>query len=222
MRGFLFILPLIIYGCGKGTPVAPSGAILSMTVTPSTVPLNGEATVTVTAVRINGQPVNPGTNIFLSTTLGSIDSPVVTDERGVATAVFRAGSFGGQATITASSGNAEPVSVEVGVGLEIGEAVLRISPSVVPSSGGEFEVKVIVVDKSGNPLEGASVLFSSSVGVFATEGVVRSNSDGIAVDSLFLSAMDVANSGGEVKVAAIVSSGNSSVTLSHLLPVAGN
>jgi len=71
--------------CDKGVPTAPAGATLVLTASPLTIPTStGTSTITVTALRSGGQPVNPGTEIRLDTTLGTIEPIVTTDERGQA------------------------------------------------------------------------------------------------------------------------------------------
>src|ERR1044072_1567713 len=103
--------------CDKGIPTAPAGAVLVLTASPLTIPTStGTSTITVTALRSGGQPVNPGTEIRLDTTLGTIEPIVTTDERGQAVAILRGTGTGGEATVTARSGTAAAVTLKVNIG----------------------------------------------------------------------------------------------------------
>ncbi|HEV2845026.1 MAG TPA: hypothetical protein VG477_09290, partial [Thermoanaerobaculia bacterium] len=75
-------------GCDKASPVAPSGSILTISANPSQVGLNGRSTITVVGRKPDGNPLNPGTEIRLSSERGTIDSIVTTDDQGRATATF--------------------------------------------------------------------------------------------------------------------------------------
>src|SRR6185503_2151782 len=53
-----------LMACDKGIPTAPAGTTLVVTANPVTIPnQNGTSTITITALRSGGQPVNPGTEI---------------------------------------------------------------------------------------------------------------------------------------------------------------
>ena len=70
---------LVLGGCDKASPVAPSGTVVSVSVNPSKIAVDGTASVRVVAVRPNGTPVTPGTMVTFTTTLGSIQPSVATD-----------------------------------------------------------------------------------------------------------------------------------------------
>lgn len=106
-------------GCDKApNPVAPSGTILSATAVPSKIRLSGEpSTVTVTGIRPDGNPIRPGTQITLSTTLGTLrpigtncnSTAVLTiveaNDSGQVGAILCGDGRGGEASIAASLTN---------------------------------------------------------------------------------------------------------------------
>lgn len=178
-------LPLLfLLGCDEGTPVAPSGAILTVSANPESIALFGESVITLTAQRSNGQPVNPGTEIFLTTDLGSIPAAVETDERGIARAVLEGRGTGGTATVQAVSGGAT-AEVEVAIGDPIESLSLTVAPRTLPSTGGTVNLRVLARDAQGDPIAGVSVVFSSETGTLASGGAIeRTAADGTATDTL--------------------------------------
>ncbi len=89
--------------CDSATPTAPSGTILTITASPSQIGLNGTSQITVIGRRPDGNPLNPGTEIFFSTSLGSVSPTVTTvDDDGVARATLRGDGRPGTANVTAS------------------------------------------------------------------------------------------------------------------------
>jgi hypothetical protein len=200
------LLPVILLAlvgfaasCDKGTPVAPRGAVLSLTASPTQIGLLGTSQVKVVAQRANGVPVNPGTEIRLHTTLGELPQIVTTDSRGVAHAELRAGDRAGTARISASSGVAEAAVVEVQIGFRPGTLILEANPQSVGLGGGTVSLSARVLDDGGAALSGASVVFSAPRGSFSANPVTT-DGQGRAVTQLSLSANDVL--GNEVEVTA--------------------
>src|SRR5688572_17270247 len=68
----LLVAALGLAGCDKAGPVAPEGSVLTISASPNRIASDGISTITVTARKSSGFPVNPGTPVFLSTTRGSI------------------------------------------------------------------------------------------------------------------------------------------------------
>src|SRR5215210_2642976 len=107
--GLLALLCLLTpsLGCDKATPVAPTGSILSLSANPTKIGLNGTSTITVVGRKPDGNPLNPGTEIRLSTDLGTISPSVVqVDSGGRATATLRGDGRPGPAKITAATADA--------------------------------------------------------------------------------------------------------------------
>lgn len=194
----LALLPLA--ACDKATPVAPEGATLTLSANPTSVSsTTGTSTITVVARKANGTPLNPGTEIQLSTTLGTIDSVVRTNDSGVATAVLRGTGRAGMATVSATSGAiATPATVEITLGVAAGRVSLQATPSTVSvtdlGDGAAVAVRLLALvrDDQGQPLQDALVNFSTETGVLQSGGAFkRTDANGQASDTLTVRAPDV-------------------------------
>src|SRR5436305_2633419 len=136
----LFILAaLTLVGCDKATPVAPDGTALVVSANPSQISLTGTSTITVVGRRPDGNPLNPGTEIRLSSDIGTIDSLVAVDRTGTATATFHADGRPGPAKITAATGTG---TVMATTSIQVGQAtgskptvLVSVSPNNVPVNG---------------------------------------------------------------------------------------
>lgn len=185
----LLLLGLIIFAivnCDQVDFTAPTGSTLSISVQPPSVANNGNANITVVGTRSNGAPLPDETIIQFTTNLGSISPNPVKTDNGIASATFRAGVRSGTATITASSGSADAVTVDVVVGEARPEQIILISdPTSLPVGGGTVELRAHVTDADGNPLAGVAVFFQSDFGTLASGGrAVRTNDAGVAIDRL--------------------------------------
>ena len=85
----IFLAVLVLVGlavspaCDKASPVAPAGTTITLSVNPTRINITGQATVTAIVRRENGSPVNPGTVVNFSTTLGELSSnDAPTDDTG--------------------------------------------------------------------------------------------------------------------------------------------
>jgi hypothetical protein len=175
--------------CDEGTPVAPTGAILRISAQPTRISASGTSTVTLQAVRSNGNPVNEGTEIRLSSSIGTIDEVVFTDSNGVAKATLVGDGRVGTATITAHSGALEPVTTEVAVGSLAASIRIQVSPSSVPETGGVLSLLALVRDDQGQPLPEATVNFTTDAGTLASGGAfLLSDANGQATDELTVTA----------------------------------
>lgn len=183
--------------CQEGTPVSPSGTTLRISAQPTRIAKNGVAQITLQALRGNGNPVNPGTEIRLSTTVGEVDEVIHTDADGVARAELSGAGQVGTATVTAHSGAVEPVTVDVAIGSLAASVRLQVTPSGVPESGGVLDLLALVRDEQGQPLPDASVNFTSEVGALESGGsFLNTNAAGEARDVLAVAAADLQSVGG--------------------------
>jgi PKD repeat protein len=205
----LLFLVLVAGACDKATPTAPTGSTLSVTASPLEITANGTANVTVVATRAaGGGPVTPGTEIRLSTTLGTIDEVVTTDASGVARATLRGSGRPGTAKITASSGAAAPVTVDVKVGSTAGRINLTVQPNSVPVEENATITAIATVrDDQGQALAGAGVVFDSEIGQFDTVGIVTTDSSGQARNRLRVTSAQLFLLSDSLNVTAEVSSG---------------
>jgi Invasin, domain 3 len=188
---------LLLAGCDKASPVAPSGTTLSVSANPSTVGLTGTSTITVIGRQPNGNPLNPGTEIIFSVDRGSIDPIAKIQSGGTATATFRADGRSGTAHVTATtggssgggtsgSGGSTSATVDVQVGLSSGDkptVVLSASPSSVPVNG-TSTITVIARNADGSPASaGQPVILTTNLGTITPNRPVT-QADGTATAKL--------------------------------------
>jgi hypothetical protein len=214
VASMLFLTSLLpLAGCDKATPVAPGGSILAISANPTKIGVNGQSTITVIGRKPDGNPLNPGTEIRMTATLGSVDSIVTTDRSGTATATFQANGQLGTATITAATGTSTggsgggttsdttgssagtlTASVRVQVGTSAKTITIQPTPTSIPVDGGSVKLLAVVRDANGQPLPNQGVNFTTDLGTLASRGgIVQTNSQGIAKDTLVVTSADLAN-----------------------------
>lgn len=208
-------------GCGKATPVAPSGSLLALSANPGRIiSPTGTSTITAVATKASGQPVDPGTQIRFDTDLGTIGTIASTNGNGEATVTLKGDGRVGMATIHASTGTIAPVMIMVQIGTAAGSLTLQATPSSVPESGGTIMLTALVRDDTGAPLPGISVNFSSQVGTLRSGGsFVTSNIGGIATDTLKVSAIDVSTLGSNTFTVTAQAAGSGGMLMSQTFSV---
>lgn len=212
LRALLGVLFLGFAACEEGTPVSPPGAILRMSANPTRISRTGASTLTLQVLRSNGIPVNPGTEIRLSTNIGVVDPVVHTDDDGVAHATLRGDGRVGEATVVAHSGNVDPVETVVAVGSLATSISLSVDPTTVPETGGVVQLIALVRDENGQPLPDASVNFRTEAGSLDSGGrFITSNANGEARDRLRLDAADVQSEPDRIITVTVESGGESGV-----------
>ncbi len=113
----LLLASLAILSCDSANPVAPTGSTLTVTANPTLITLNGTSTITVTGFRPDGNPLNPGTQVNLSSSIGTLGATIVEIQNGRATTTLRPDGRTGAATVTAKlPGGDTEASVEVQIG----------------------------------------------------------------------------------------------------------
>jgi hypothetical protein len=150
--------------------------------------VGGVSNVTVVAFD-GGGPVPNGTQIFLTTPIGTIEERVET-EGGIARATLRSDGRSGDAAIVASSGAAASVTLNPPVTIGVSEAariVLSAHPAVASAPDFTSEIVATVFDAGGGPLGNVPLVFSTTAGRLASAGsVLRTDSLGRATDRLSL------------------------------------
>lgn len=246
---FAVITVISVSGCDKATPVAPDGSILVITANPTKIALNGAATITVIGRKPDGQPLNPGTEIRLSATNGSIPSIVLTDRSGTATASYQSNGTPGTATITAATGTGGSgssggtttsdggtgttsgsltASVTIQVGVSAKTIIVQPTPTSIPSTGGRVSLLAIVRDANGQPQPNQGVNFSTDLGTLDSRGaIVFTDANGQAHDTLRVTANDLLNNATSIHVTAQTAgsdgglvSGSATITVQSTRPVA--
>ena len=201
-RSQLHLLALLtllsVFACDQVTPVAPVGSTITISVNPSRIDAEGEtALVTIIVRKEDGTPVNPGTQVNISTTLGTLAPEVAfTDETGVAKSELAGDGRIGMATVSATTGAAALVSVDVQIGSVAASITVTATPTNVPKDPqgdeGVIQLLALIRDDTGAPLGGGFVNFFSEAGDLASQGAsVVTNELGEARDTLTISRDDV-------------------------------
>jgi hypothetical protein len=175
----LALSPFTQAGCDKAqNPLAPASTVLTLTAVPTQISISGQGSrITVIGVKPDGNPINPGTQITLITSLGVLRPPgvactnpavvdiVEADGSGRATAQLcgdgRVGDAEVTATLTNVSGGGEGGGTAT-VTVRIGETdaskptvLVNANPSVVPV-GGESVITLIGRAADGTPVPAGS------------------------------------------------------------------
>ena len=168
----LVLAVVVAAACDNANPVAPSGTILTISAAPTQIGLTGSSTITVIGRQPNGNPLNPGTEIRFTTSLGIIDSIVPVDNNGVARTALRADRQSGTATVTATTGagsgdTASTASIDVLIGESDATRptlVLSASPNNVPVEG-TSEITIIGRNPDGTPVDaGLEMILTTTLG----------------------------------------------------------
>lgn len=168
----LLCLLAAFLGCDKATPVAPTGTTLTISANPTKIGLTGSSTITIIGRKPDGNPLNPGTEIRLSSDRGTVSPSVVqVDNTGRATATFRADGRSGSAKVTAATADATvDATIQVGESDETKPTVLvSVSPSTI-SLNGTATVTVIARNADGTPVaSGERVTLTTTLGSLAND-----------------------------------------------------
>jgi len=189
----LILLPVL--GCDKASPVAPSDATLSVSANPSQINSpTGTSTITAVVLKANGQPV-AGTEVRFSTTLGTIDSVVTTNNSGVAQATLKGDGRQGTAKVTVTTGAVKaPDPLEVTIGQAAKTITLQATPALIPANGGKVTLLALLRDSFGLPLAGQGVNFTTQLGRLASGGaILLTNANGQVTDTLTVTETDLSN-----------------------------
>ena len=212
----ILLSALAVFACDKGDPVAPVGAKLTVTANPMQIGVNGAATVVATVLRSSGAPVNPGTEVHFFTTLGTVSPEVATtDANGLASSTLHGSVSQGTAKVSASSGGTTSSTIDITIGIKATVLTLDANPSTIdPALTTNVKLTATVVDPDGNRLSNVLVLLSAEAGTLRSHGTgVRTDSRGIATDTLTITPTDAAVAGGDgaITVTAQASSGGQTV-----------
>jgi hypothetical protein len=175
---------LLMAGCDKLPLLAPQESTITLSTASTVVQANGVTELRATVLEQGGTPVQNGTTVTFSTTLGTLSPTDARTTNGVATVQFLGNGQSGTASVRAISGGAASEPLEISVGAAATSRVtLTASPSSVPSSGGSTTLSALVADQSGNPLSGVPVSFTTTAGTLSA-AVVNTDSTGIAKTTL--------------------------------------
>jgi hypothetical protein len=220
-------------GCDKVPLLAPSGTVITLFPASNTVPVNGEIEIVATVIENGvaappsttpttgtpttpttptsttgagaGTPVQNGTLVSFTTTIGRIEPREARTNNGEVRVRFIAGGQSGTATVTAYSGGASGKLENLKVGAAAVERVnLIASPQTLGPSGGTAVISARVEDVSGLGVAGVPVNFTTDAGVLSA-ATATTDANGIASVTLTTSR--------QAKVTANVAGKTSDVTV---------
>ena len=167
------LVALAVPGCDKMPLVAPTDTTITLYASSTTVGLNGTVTITATVIEAAGTPVQNGTVVTFTTTLGTIAPAEARTAGGKVSVTLSAGSKSGTAEVSAHSGSSsssDTLSISIGAAAA-GSIQILANPSALPASGGTVQLTALVDDASGNRIAGVPVSFTTDNGLLAQTSV---------------------------------------------------
>jgi len=202
-------------GCDKVPLLAPSGSVISLFAAANTVPLNGDIEIVANVIENGttqtpaqtpgsttpgtptsgtttsttagaGTPVQNGTLVSFTTTIGRIEPSEARTSNGQVRVRFFSGGQSGVATITAFSGGASGKLENLKVGAAgVERVVVGANPQTVAPTGGTSTITARVEDVSGTGLSGIPVTFTTDNGSL-NPSTAPTDSSGVATTTLTL------------------------------------
>jgi large repetitive protein len=228
--------------CDKVPLVAPSGSVITLFAAANTVPLNGDVEIVANVIENGttqsapsapgtttpgtgttgttsttsagaGTPVQNGTLVSFTTTIGRIEPSEARTTNGQVRVRFFPGNQSGTATITAFSGGASGKLENLKVGSAAAERlIVSASPQTLPAGGGTATISARVEDVSGAGLPGIPVTFSADNGSL---NPVSATTDSSGVATSTLTATNASSAGARsAKVTASAAGKTADVTIS--------
>jgi hypothetical protein len=187
-------------GCDKMPLTAPTESTIQLFASGLSVPLNGSVDIVATVTEQAGTPVQNGTVVTFTTSLGRIDPVEARTHNGKASARLIADGRSGTAVVTAFSGGAEQAELEIPIGAAVASSiVLSANPSSVGASGGTVQLTAAVRDETGDPVRGVLVTFTTTAGTLAsTSATTDQNGEARTTLTTTREATVSASAGGQV------------------------
>ena len=180
----LALLVSVVAACDKVPLLAPTGSLITLSANASTVPTGGSVGLTAFVTESSGTPVQNGTTVRFTTTLGTVSPTETQTTNGIAVATFQAGASSGIAEVHAISGGATGTSSGTGttttttnsVKITVGAAAvntvtLRANPSSVGPNGGSVELIASVITENGAGIQNVPVTFNADQGTLTVQTV---------------------------------------------------
>ena len=185
---------LIGAGCDKVPLLAPTQSTITASADAKILPLGGSTVVSAVVLEQSGTPVQNGTTVRFTTTLGRVTPVESQTVNGIATTTFSAGDISGIASVRATSGAAGGTTtsgtgtnstttttnvIEITIGAAaIDSITIRANPSSVSPTGGTVDVIATVLGANGRTVSGVPVSFSANRGTLtSTTATTDSNGD---------------------------------------------
>jgi adhesin/invasin len=190
----------LVSACDKVPLLAPAGTVITIFPANTTVALNGEVEIVATVIENGtvttgtgtgttttkgaGTPVQNGTLVSFTTTIGRIEPREARTNNGEVHVRFIADGGSGTAKITAYSGGAVASIDNLLVGSAAADhLIVSISPQTVPASGGTATVQARVENATGVGISAIPVTFSTTNGTLSPT-TATTDSNGIATTSI--------------------------------------
>jgi Bacterial Ig-like domain (group 1)/PKD domain len=199
-------------GCDKVPLLAPTGSVISLFAAANVVPLNGDVEIVANVIENGttattpttpttpgngntttptsttnpgaGTPVQNGTLVSFTTTIGRIEPSEARTSNGQVRVRFFAGGQSGVATITAFSGGASGKLENLKVGAAgVERVIVSANPQTLPPTGGISTISARVEDVSGAGLSGIPVTFTTDNGT-VNPSTTTTDSVGVATTTL--------------------------------------
>jgi adhesin/invasin len=214
----VWLLPVLALvatvACDKVPLTSPTGSTITLTVSQTTVPINGTIEVIAAVIEAGGTAVHDGTSVIFTGGLGSFTPIEAQTVGGLARSFFK-GSTSGTVKIGAFSGAAKATEVEVKVGTAAATTIgISATPSSVSQSGGTVTVSAQVFDASGNALSGVNVTFSADAGQLSATTALT-DASGVARTQLttFQTAKVTATAGAATKDVTVTATSAPTITI---------
>jgi PKD repeat protein len=167
------VLGMLLVGCDKAPLTAPTDSAVTLFTNNSVVALNGSVEITANVTEPGGIPVQNGTQVVFTTTLGFLDPAEARTSGGRATVRLNAGPASGLAQVRAFSGGAQAEALEIRVGAAAATQVtVSATPSAVGANGGTVEILAVATGENNQRLPGVPVNFGTSAGVLSNPTVI--------------------------------------------------
>lgn len=203
MRNRLLLLALAasLFACDSSNPVAPGGTSLTVIANPTLIPLDGTSTISITGFRPDGNPLFPGTQIRVTTSLGVVENDLLeVGSDGRAETRLRADGVPGMANVTAfitttsgggggggddgmgggGTGGTSSASVAVQIGdSDTTRLTVALTVPTIVEIGQSGDVVAVVRNADGTTVgAGQTVEFRTTLGTI--EPTAQTNADGQA------------------------------------------
>jgi adhesin/invasin len=163
--------------CDKVPLMAPTNSTITVSAPTQVLASGGSAEITAFVLEEGGTPVQNGTAVRFSSTLGRVEPVEARTTNGLAITTFFADNSSGVAEIRATSGaaaggtdNTNVVQLTVGAAA-VNTVTLRANPGSVGPGGGAVELIATVIGADGQLLPGVAVTFSTDQGSLSAPSV---------------------------------------------------
>lgn len=164
---------LFAAACDKVPLLAPTSSTIRLISGVSVLPTNGTTEISAVVIEAAGTPVQNGTVVTFTSSLGTVEPREARTTNGQVTVRYLSGSQSGTAKVGAFSGGSKSDDLEILVGSAAAGAItVRANPAIVPSTGGSTDIIATVVDTGGNPLRGAAVTFATTFGTLSSASAI--------------------------------------------------